>query len=182
MSNQLAAKLANWRNGLYSADFETIKKTIDDIYEHGETQIITDVISVYKGYIGTEIENYFYSFLVCIKNNDFPHILIEHIKDKKFSKIKSNLISICWESTLDFSDFSDTFIEIFIKEPINIAFEAFTVIQNSYNIAEEDLKKGISNLELSVSSISNDKKELLVEIVHDLKQKLNLIEQKKNLD
>lgn len=179
MSNQITAKLANWKNGLYSADFETIKKTIDDIYDNGNTQIISDVLSVYKGYIGTEIENYFYSFLVCIKSKDFPSILIHHIKDKKFSKIKSNLLSICWESTLDFSDFSDTFIDIFIKEPINIAFEAFTVVQNSFNISEDNLKKGILKLELSVSSISQDKKELLVELVHDFKQKLNLIEQKK---
>lgn len=160
-----------WRKALYSADIELIKQTLDEIEEKGNAEILTDIINIYKGYKNSSLESYIFNFLINIKNQSAVPVIMKHISDSHFASIKSDLLSICWQAQLDFSEYAEFLTDLFIKAPIKIAFEAFTILEYSDNIDVRILEKCVTKLQKSVSKISEDKKELLVDLVNMLKNK-----------
>ncbi len=158
-----------WREILYSSDTENIKKLLDILRENGNTQILPDIIKLYKGYKGTELGKFIYNFLSDLKSKDAPQIFVSFIKDNEYRNIREDLVTLCWQTGLDFSDFLDDFIDLFINSELKTAFDAFTVIEYFENTTPQDAEKAIEKLQLNIDKISADKKELLVELVQLLR-------------
>lgn len=103
------------------------------------------------------------------EKNAIPEI-IELIQSPEYKSVQFHLVSSCWQSGLNYTDFFDVFVEIIISEPYLEAFEAFTVIDNcegNFNSA-----KCKSLLRKLKTSMSGDDKDLLI------KETINLLEQK----
>jgi hypothetical protein len=90
------------------------------------------------------------------------------VADPLYAEIKSFLISLAWQTSLDFSDYFDEFVRIFVSEPdFMVAFEAYTVIENmDHHYAKFDLPHLVAVLKEESLSIHADKKELIVELIH----------------
>lgn len=173
MTSKNDLQLKIWKNALFSGDFDLIRQALSEIAEFGNTTILADVIQIYKGYVGTSIENEIFDFLINIKQNSAKKIFIDHIKNNEFSRIKSKLLSVLWQSSLDYSDYADFFVDIFINDSFENAFEALTILQNSNYITPENLHTLIDKLQMSVGSIADEKKELLVDLVNILRKKVD---------
>ena len=80
---------------------------------------------------------------------------------------KANLLRICWESAIDFSEYLDVFVDMLINEDFITALEASTVIENlGGKIPEEKLLAAIKRLE---TNKDEDKSFLLEDTILHLK-------------
>lgn len=80
------------------------------------------------------------------------------------------LVSSCWQSGLDYSEFASDFAEIFIRGDYLTALECFTVIEGSVQgIAADNKSKIIELLEKNGSTSSDEKKSLLRALIKVLR-------------
>ena len=94
------------------------------------------------------------------------------IADNEFHSIRGDLLSLCWQTSLDFSEFFEDFIEIFIKSGLKNSFEAFTVIEYFEDLDKKIIRKNIDKLQQRIDEIGIDKKDLLVDLVNILRKKM----------
>ncbi|MDR0983309.1 MAG: hypothetical protein LBM07_08755 [Culturomica sp.] len=72
-----------------------------------------------------------------IKLAGFQGLVIDRLETSP-PEILTYLLRVVWESSLDFSDYADTFVEFLMTKPLEIALEAATVLENlSFKTAEE---------------------------------------------
>lgn len=162
-----------WREILYSSNPKSIEDALDIMRDEGNIRILADILNIYKGYKGSELGSIIYDFLIDLKTSDAVPIIIDAIENKELRTIRQDLLAICWQSSLDFLPYFDKFIDIFIEGPLMEAFEAFTIIEYFEFLDSNDLiEEKITKLELSIGKISADKKELLVDLVNILRNKL----------
>ena len=106
-----------------------------------------------------------FNILVNIKVKAANKIIIEKIKLEKNKEILNQIISICWQSGLDFSDYLLLFFNIVINEDLPIAIEAMSVIENilsNYNYNEEHKKEGINLFNKYVKKSDDEVKTLMI--------------------
>ena len=161
-----------WKEILLSSDNDAIIKLLGVLREKGSAKILPDILSAYKKHQGTKLGEYIYSFLIDLKCKEAPTMILNSVLDKEFKSIKRDLLTLCWQINLDFSDFFDDFIDVFIECDLQIAFEAFTAIEYLENVDIKVIKKGIEKLQFSIDKMSDEKKELYVDLVNILKQKI----------
>lgn len=142
-----------------------IKETLNEIRLNGNINILPSLLNLVKKYKNEEIGYITINILKDIKLTTFKEILINEINNPQYLNIKTTLLSICWESSLDFSDYIFTFAKIVIQDNFTNSFEAYTIIKNFNNpLNIEITKKTIDYFKSNLNSIESQKKEL----VHDL--------------
>ncbi len=160
-----------WNEKLSSKDNETVKQTIKEIRELGNIKILPSLIEKFSNEADTEIKKELAKLLSDIKRKDAAEIFFQYVMDENYKHIKKELLSILWQSRLDYSPFINELINIFINEPFEIAFEAFTVIEyNDYPIDQHVAEQNIEKLKYSLRTIDEKKKFLLVDLVNLLKK------------
>jgi HEAT repeat protein len=163
-------------NGIKSKNAEIILSTIKEIRKEGSIAIIPELLLLLNTTDNEEIKKSITNLLYDLKDKKaVPHI-IKAINNKKYSNILHTLISSCWESGLDYSKYLNIFIDLCLTSEYLIALEAFTVIENMQEIADEDekiiaLKKLKENIILEKN---NEKRTLLNELIQVLPARTSL--------
>ncbi len=143
-----------------------ILSAFEKIQIKGNYTYLPYIFDIYKNFKEEEIKNYIFNMLCNINNNENTKYIIDYIKKENYKSIKKDLLTICWNSRLDFSPYLSVFVDLFINEDFEIAFDAFTVIENiEHKYDKEIIDKEIIKLKDCLEIISQDKKELLVELV-----------------
>ena len=97
-----------------------------------------------------------------LKHNESIPLLIEAIKNEKYLHERKDLIACCWQNGLSYNGYLPLFIELVIKEPFAVAFEAFTVVENMYGKIEYDLEAILlEKIEKSIPEVEERKQYLL---------------------
>ncbi len=160
-----------WKEKLQSGDKETFKQAIKEIREFGNIKILPALIENYSQQTNPAFKKELSSLLSDIKRQEAAQILFQYIMDQNYSHIKKDLLSILWQSRLDYSQFVPQLIEIFINEPLDMAFEAFTVIEYIEKPIDKTVaRQNIEKLKNSLRTIDEKKKFLLVDLVNMLKK------------
>lgn len=161
-----------WRNALQSANEKTITDILLILQKEGDVKILPEMFQLYNEQKGTIVGKEIYNFLRNVKHPDAKEMFIEAIKNPALSSIEQDILSLCWQSTLNFNEYILFFVETFIKNDIQSAFEAFTVLEYTA-IDKEDpqINNAILKLKHSVDVIEERKKPLLVDLVNILKEK-----------
>ncbi len=166
-------KIENWRNVLYSYDIQAIRDLLIVLREEGSVEILADLINVYKAYKEKELGKLIFSFLVDLKNQDNAELLLKFINNIDYKSIKTELISLCWQTTLNFDSYFENFIDIFINSDFETAIEAFSVIEYMNYFDKQQLELNIKKLQINIGNVSEEKKALLVDLVNVLREKLD---------
>jgi hypothetical protein len=105
-------------------------------------------------------------FMNDLKDQTVCKEVIEEIRKHWKSDTISMLVSSCWQSGLNYSDFSLDLAKVFLKEDFITAIECLTVIEESVNELSKARKdEMIKMLEESPVSQINEKKELTRELI-----------------
>jgi hypothetical protein len=116
--------------------------------------------------IKTEIKN----LLGTVKDKETINGFMRAIEDDRYKPIRKSILIACWQNGLDFSTFLPVFIDLVIKEDWEIAFEAFTVIDNlEYLPNEEIIKKSVTKINEALPAANEQKSYFLSEILVKLK-------------
>ena len=88
------------------------------------------------------------------------------MKTKITKTIRKTILTACWQNGLDFSNFLPVFIDIIINDEWEIAFEAFTIVDNlEFSPSEEIIKTAIDKIQNSIETVNEQKEYFLKEIL-----------------
>jgi hypothetical protein len=102
------------------------------------------------------------------------HALREEVMAAVKTKIKPDtlcmLVSSCWQSGLNYADYTLDFAEIFVAGDYMTAVECFTVIESSaVNITRSKKDEVIRIINEGMNEISSDKQNLAIELISILR-------------
>ena len=156
---------------LRSENAPVILETLRYISKEGNKDILTEVIELLSTTSDTIIRDEIIKILENLKNQDCVPLIINAIENPDYKDILSILVSSCWKNGLDFTEQIEAFTEVFIKSEFQIAFDAFTVIDNLETIAPHMAETCLLRLENAVEDIKDDKKPLYFEIISIIENK-----------
>ena len=114
----------------------------------------------------SELEKFFYD----LKDQSLADELISTIDNSVNQDTRVMLISSCWQSAIDFSDYLHKFTEWSINGSYLELIECYSVIENISDTADADQKKeAVLRITNSAAGRNDDKSKLLNEIANLLK-------------
>ena len=145
---------------LASPDTETVRGAIDEIKENGDLTIVPELLEILLHNSEPAIITPITSLLSDVKDSGFKVLLVEKLINAPAGSNKANLLRVCWESAIDFSEYLEVFVDLLIHEDFITALEASTVIENlNGNIADEKITSAIKHIRTECK----DDKEFLAE-------------------
>ena len=157
---------------LHSKDVSEVLFSLKEMRNTGNKDLILPVIDLLLNHQNESVKKEIISLLYDLKYQSAAKHIISAIKSDKYAEIRAQLLSVCWQSRLDFSSYVPEFVKIFISGNFNEAFEAFTAIDSMDGKIEADvITESIKSLKNEINNIAESKKELLVELVHILENK-----------
>jgi hypothetical protein len=130
---------------IFSSNEKEVLKALSLISEKGYPEIITDIISLFTQSKSKLIKEQILFILNNLKNKNSVEHFMKGLLSIKNNEIKNPLISACWQNGLDFSPFLSCFADIIVKDDINNAIEAFSVIENNISLLSEKQIKTFKN-------------------------------------
>jgi len=115
------------------------------------------------------LENSIIELLSSIKIKESNLKIIESIEifKEKNNNLRA-LIQVCWQSQLDFTQYLDLFVDVFIYEDYLTALESLTVIENilsDYSYKEDYLLEQVDKLKDKLSEMDEQKILLAKELI-----------------
>lgn len=159
-------------NRLLSDNTEEVIFAINKLRNTGNKNLIPYLIDMLATHKSTKVKESIIALLYDLKYQSAVEAIIKAIKSDKYAHILEELLSICWQSSLDFSKYIDVLTEKFIRGNFKVSFEAITAIESIESKIDGELaKNSIAALKNEINNIEENKKELLIELVHIIEGK-----------
>lgn len=160
---------------LKSTDSEIVLETIAKIRVSGSSILLGEMIELLHNTDHPEIKKSLLNLLSELKDKESVNVLIDAIKNEKYSEECAALVACCWQNGLIYNDYLPYFIDLVIHKEFLIAFEAFTVIENMYGRIEEDvIDTEVLKVNSALKSANEQKAYLLnglLTIIQDIPEK-----------
>jgi len=122
---------------------------------HGAIHLLTNHFNTTKSLI---IKNIIHNFFIDLKEPEARKDVIIELKSSYSQKTKCMLVSSCWQSGLDYSEFFSEFANIFIEGDYETSLECFTVLEESaYRIPKIKRMEIIKLLEKNNDHFNSEK-------------------------
>ncbi len=171
MENKNSQNKKSQTNGLNSSDLKTIRAAIKKLRKEGKLEDVPFIIQTLKNQDTEEIKKEVHSLLCDIQLSGFQSYMIEAIENPENQGILSDLMSVCWESKLDFSAYLDVFVRSFLNSEYKASIEAFTMIEKvftDYDYTKDKLLKTIKTIKLAYPDLTENKRELAMVLLDTL--------------
>jgi hypothetical protein len=134
--------------------------------ESGKVSDIPVLVELMNRTQNREIKSKIAEIFGNLKEKEAVPLMIEAIRNPKYSPILKELVSSCWENGLDFSKYLSVFVDLLIGNDLIISFEAYTVIMNNeHRIDPEIIDHEIDRLEQALPAISEQKRPLIIDVI-----------------
>ncbi len=151
---------------LRSTKTETVITTLKYISTDGNKEIMPEVINLLHHTTSTIVRDEIIKILENLKDQNSTQALVNAIKDIKYKDELSVLVPACWKNGLNFEEHIETFIDIFIQADFQLAFDAFTVIDNFNKIDPKKAEQSLIKLENTIEDTSDSKRPLFYELMN----------------
>ena len=157
---------ATLHNKLFSTHSETVISAIQNLKESGNKSYLPILFELLIANPENEIQKEILKLLGTIKDKETIPVFIGALQSDKYASIRKEIATVCWQNGMDFSKYFDVFANIVINENWEIAFEAFTVIENFEHFPPEEEMKSIKlKIAGALKSASEQKQYFLEEIL-----------------
>lgn len=167
MTNKEIIKILN--SGIENDIVELLR----NLAKSGNNEILPDIISLLRKTSSTLMRDEIIKILEYLKEQSSSEIIVDAIRDSKNEKELPILVSACWKNGLNYEEYIDTFTDVFIRADFQLAFDAFTVIDNFETTDINKANISLLKLESAIEDFTDDKKALcseLINIIQDLKE------------
>ncbi len=131
------------RDRLFSADPEVVLAAIESLKEKGNSEYLPILFELLLAGAETEVRTSILKLLGTVKDKETIPVFVAALQNTKFKSIRKEMITACWQNGLDFSAHMAVFADLVIEETWEVAFEAFTVIENLEHFPPEEELKNI---------------------------------------
>jgi hypothetical protein len=133
-------KLNRLKSAIKSGNQELIDHALDEIKYKGDDTYIAPLIEFIHQISSKEVKENIFQLFVDLKHENSVDQLVSELKNEKDLDILERLVACCWQNGLDYSKHLPYFVQLVIDQEFQIAFEAFTVIENMYGKIEGDVE------------------------------------------
>ncbi len=154
------------KKNLFSANTDVVISAIEAIQRKGNKLYLPFLFDLLNSSPEPEIETEIKNLLGSVKDKESVNSFMRAIENDKYKSIRKEILTACWQNGLDFSAFLPVFIDFIIREDWEIAFEAFTVIDNlEYLPGAEIIIISIAKINEALPTATNQNKYFLNEIL-----------------
>ncbi|MGF7141110.1 HEAT repeat domain-containing protein [Roseimarinus sediminis] len=147
---------------LYSNTEAETLAAIDEIGQSGNSEYIPMLLDQLEKNDSSEVAQKIMRLLSEVKHTNAVPVLVSAIENAKSEEIKEQIVRACWENGLDYTNYLSTFINLLINGSYMLAFEAYTLIENTEgHLSETSAKAYIDQLKEALADASDDRKILL---------------------
>ena len=114
-----------------------VSRGLKELEKNADVTVIEILVGVAATSSNRQIRNEIFEFLSNIVDMQSPALLLKFIQEEKYSSIRQELLTVIWNSKLDYSPFFADFVEIAIEGNFMIAIECLTVLENLKGPFEE---------------------------------------------
>lgn len=114
---------------LHSGEAGQIAEALREIKTNGDISITPALFDALHSVEDHETVTEIINLLSDIKDSSFRQVLIARIEAAPSQEAKARLLRICWESSLDYSDYAELFAGILINDDFLAALEASTILE-----------------------------------------------------
>jgi hypothetical protein len=151
------------RDKLFSPNPDTVISAIQSLKESGNKEYLPLLFELLTKHRNNEVETEILKLLGSIKDKETVPVFVAALQDQKFTTIRKNIVTVCWQNGMDFSKFFEVFIDLIINEEWDIAFEAFTVIENLEHFPPPEEMQAIKLKIARALKSANDQKQYFLE-------------------
>lgn len=138
-------KLSRLKSAIKTSDQELIDHALEEIKTKGDESDIAPLITFLHQTSSIEVKEIIYQLLIDLKHENSVDQLIHELENEKDLDILERLVASCWQNGLNYSRHLPFFVQLIIDQEFQIAFEAFTVIENMYGKIEGDTESMLLN-------------------------------------
>jgi hypothetical protein len=154
---------------LWSADDLLVLKTLHRLRSDGNLTYLPDLLNLLEHTSSELIEKELIRFLADIKEKAVVPLVVEGLRESGLDRARAGILSAIWQSGMDYSDYLDLFIQLFLEGDYMVALESFTVIEQSMeHLSDETIAEERKNLLDGLENVSEDKKPLARELINIL--------------
>jgi len=155
-------KLSRLKSAYKSGNPELIEHALEEIKNKGDATCIAPLIEFLHQTTNKVIKENIFQLFIDLKHEDSVDQLIEELKKEKDLDILERLVASCWQNGLNYSKHLPYFVQLILDQEFQIAFEAFTVVENMYGKIEGDVEmRLIEQVEKSIPDAEVKKQYLL---------------------
>jgi hypothetical protein len=155
-------KLNRLKTAIKSGNQELIDHALEEIKTKGDDTFIPPLIAFLHQTNNKEAKEKVFQLFVDLKHENSVDRLIDELKKENDLDILERLVASCWQNGLNYSKHLPFFVQLIIEQEFQIAFEAFTVVENMYGRIEGDTESMLlAKIEKSIP-LAEDRKQYLL--------------------
>jgi hypothetical protein len=145
---------------------EPIEKEIGGVIAPSKTQkLIASLVSLLTD---ARHQVYRHDVLQILKNNNAQEALVHALHQDRYANARHAIITACWESGLDFSDYLPVFVELAVSESYLVCLECMTVIEEmTGGFAPAEIEEQLGKLNAHLPE-AGEKHQLITEIINQI--------------
>lgn len=157
---------SNVKNKLFSAETNTVVDALNLLKETGNKEYLPILFELLLSKPEIEVEKEIIKLLGTVKDKQTVPVFCEALNEDKYKPIRKEILIACWNNGLDFSSHINVFVDLIINDEWEIAFEAFTVIENLEHLpSTEEFKETKLKIARALKSANEQKGYFLEEIL-----------------
>jgi hypothetical protein len=128
------------KSAIKSGNPELIDHALEEIKSKGDDTYISPLIGFIHQNPSREVKEKIFQLFNDLKHENSVDRLIDEMQNEKDLDILERLVASCWQNGLNYSKHLSWFVQLVIDHEFQIAFEAFTVVENMYGKIEGDVE------------------------------------------
>ena len=137
MNAQTKLKIKSALELILTENMVNVSRGLKELEKNADVSVIEILVSIVASSTNREIKKEILAFLSNVVDPLSPALLIQFIQEEKYAVIRQELLTVIWNSKLDYSRFIAEFVEIAIEGNFMIALECLTVLENLKGPFEE---------------------------------------------
>ena len=139
MENQNSLE-KGWIRALGSRDPDMAISAMYEIRNSGSVNMLPHLFNLINRDTPLEIRAEVLKLLSEIKTAEAVPVIVESLKKRDFGEYLPAVVAACWQSGLDFSKHLRIFAELFIHGDYITSLESFTLLEESFPNASDDVR------------------------------------------
>jgi hypothetical protein len=154
--------LSRLKSAFKSGNQDVIDHALEEIKSNGDDTYISPLVEYVHQNLPKENKERIFQLFDDLKHENSVDQLVCELKNEIDPDVLERLVASCWQNGLNYSKHLPFFVHLVMDQEFQIAFEAFTVIENMYGKIDRDVENElITAIEKRLSDSEERKKYLL---------------------
>lgn len=133
-------KLSRLKAAFKSGNQDVIDHALEEIKTKGDDTYIAPLVEFVHQNLSREYKERIFRLFDDLKLENSVDQLVSELKKENDPDVLERLVASCWQNGLNYSKHLPYFAQLVMDQEFQIAFEAFTVIENMYGKIDRDVE------------------------------------------